>query len=143
MPSICNKSQTFYYEFVTLLSKLIRNTIMGLEYSIYHNDEEYYEVNIPVASYNRDEGVFLNATVQNHWRGFNDESFSWRRIEDQVFLYDDEEEKIIDDISSEEFEEFLNTLNNRHSYLEMCGPIINILKTLQISDEDRVSIGFY
>lgn len=116
---------------------------MGLEYSIYHNDEDYHEVNIPVASYYKDDGLFLNATVRNHWRGFNDESFSWKRIEDQVILYDDVEEKVIDNISLEEFQEWLNALSNRYSHLEMCEPIISILKTLQIGDEENISIGFY
>ena len=116
---------------------------MALEYSIYEGDEKYYEVSIPVASYYQDEGLLLNATVYNHWRGFNDESFSWNRIEDKIVLFDDEEEKVIDELSLGEFKIWLNNLGNIYSHLEMFKPIIDILESLKINDKAKVSIGFY
>lgn len=116
---------------------------MALEYSIYESNENYYEVNIPVASYYRDVGLLLNATVHNQWRGFNDESFSWRRIEDEIILFDDDEEKIIEELSLHEFKQWLDTLNDIYAYLEEFKPIVNILGSLLISDKTRVSIGFY
>ena len=115
---------------------------MGLEYSIFDSNENYYEVNITVASYYKDEGLFLNATVQNHWRGFNDESFSWERVEDKVVLSDDVEEKVIDELSLEEFKQWLNTLNDIYSHLEMFQPTMDILKNLVNYDNTRVSIYF-
>lgn len=115
---------------------------MALDYDIYSSNGNSYEVRIPVANYYKDEGLLLSATVYNHWRGFNNELFSWERIEDKIILFDDDEEEIILELSLEEFKKWLDTLSDSYSHLDMSGPIIDILESLEASDQTRVSISF-
>ena len=114
---------------------------MALDYSIYDSNGNYYDVGIPVANYYKDEGLLLSATVFNHWRGYNNELFSLEREEDKIILFDVDEE-IIYELSLEEFKQWLNTLNEIYSHLEMLGPIMDILEGLKVSDKERVSVSF-
>lgn len=116
---------------------------MSLEYSIYDSNENYYEVNIPIGSYYKDEGLLLSATVRNSWRGFNNESFYWEKIEDKIILFDYYEEKVIAKLSLEEFKQWLYSLHDIYSGPEMFEPIMDILESLIINDKARVTISFY
>ncbi len=117
---------------------------MALDYSISGSDGNYYEVKIPIASYYKDEGFLLSETVYNNWQGYNNEDYSWKRNKDKIILldYSYDDDKILEEFSLEEFSQWINSLKSIYFHLDMCEPIINILKNLEINEEERVYVSF-
>lgn len=115
---------------------------MALDYDISDSCGNYFEFRIPLANYYKDEGLFFNATSLNNWKGFNDEQYSFRRVEDEVLLYDDNEEKIIEKIPLDEFSIWINNLSKSYTHLDISKPVINILKNIETNNLEIVNIGF-
>jgi hypothetical protein len=114
---------------------------MGLEYSICDSSsDKYHEVNIPIANYYKVEGQFLNATINGHWQGFNNESFYWIKKDDKIIL-ENEEENILETMSLDEFKSFLDDLSDSFLSFHDSIEIINILRLL-LESSKQIEIYF-
>jgi hypothetical protein len=115
---------------------------MGLEYSICDSSSnKYHEVDIPIANYYQIEGQFLNATINGHWQGFNNECFYWIKKDDTIIL-ENEEKEILETMSIEEFKSFLDDLSDSFLSFHESIEILNILKLL-LSSSKQIEVYFY
>jgi hypothetical protein len=114
---------------------------VGLEYEI-SNRSDSFSFSIPIANYYKDEGLFFNATSYDNWKGFNDEQYYFKREKNKVFLYDAVDEKLIYELSLEEFDRWINELIFIFGHLEISTPVIDILKTILTNDFEVVNIEF-